>query len=372
MTVLPYASLFLLPLWLIFAPDRGAVTDSLLFLILTLFIGLRRDVGGDWRSYLLLFNRGRSYPLPVAIAVSDPGYMLLGRAVAALNLDVGALNLLCATIFSAGLVLFSFEQAEPALALLIATPVAIVIVAMGFTRQSVALGLVLIATVAASAGNIAAASCCLMAAVLFHSSALLTLPMGLFWAYPQIAESRPAALAGLIAGVALWLAGRLVPAASRLLERYRGSAGAAVRLLPTALCVFIVLLFEPRLEFAGHLAALIPYFTLVSVFLLTTIPYAPTLADRLGFYTVVYQMMVIPAAIQAVTDPAAQAVLLGFVALLYLGLFGAWAFFSKFSASWMPYRSYLAAPRALIARTPTALDMEPPRRERWLPFRGEG
>jgi hypothetical protein len=353
--MLPYCLLLLLPALRSLFPDKEWPVDLGIFVALTLFVGLRREVGGDWREYALMFNRGRVYPLRIALAISDPAYMLLGRAVARMNVGVGGLNLACAMIFAGGLLATISQHPAPGMLLLIATPVLIVIVAMGFTRTSAALGMILLALACWTAGYEGPALFCLLCAPLFHSSAFIVLPLGaLMWSSPGL-DPRAGAAVGLVAGAALWFVRRSHPAVAAVMGRYRRSAGAFMRLTPTFLCLALVLLLGPRLELAPPERSILVYFTTFSAFLVVLALMASTLADRLGFYTILFQMMVFPAALAAIRDPLAHAVASAAVVALYVALFGAWALFSPFRRFWLPYRSYLGAPSELIARSPAPL-----------------
>jgi hypothetical protein len=258
-------------------------------------------------------------------------------------------------IFAGGLLAYSSQHSAPGMLLLIATPVLIVIVAMGFTRTSAALGMTFLALAAWTAGYQGPAIFCLLAAPLFHSTAFIILPLGaLMWSSPGL-DPRAGAAAGLAAGAALWLVRRSHPALAAFMGRYRGSAGALMRLTPTFLCLALVLLLGPRLELAPPERSMLVYFTTLSMFLLVLALIASTIADRLGFYTIIFQMMVFPAALATIRDPLAHAVASAAVVAFYVALFGVWAFFSPFRRFWLPYGSYFSAPSELIARSPAPL-----------------
>src|SRR4051812_5066404 len=122
-----YFALLLLPLVLAAGQKLSSRVERLAFILvwlaLTIFIGLRREIAGDWDNYLLMFQRAQSYSLIDAVTVGDPAYMLLNRWVAGLGFGIAIVNLVCAAIFVGGLVIFVRAQPRPPLALLIAIPV---------------------------------------------------------------------------------------------------------------------------------------------------------------------------------------------------------------------------------------------------------
>ncbi|WP_345967760.1 EpsG family protein, partial [Pseudothermotoga sp.] len=120
---------------------------SLTFVMLLIFIGLRHEVGGDWFAYLRWYqnveSRGLSFSLESFI-LSDWGYNFLNWLVSKLRLGIYGVNTACAFIFLLGL--FSFldylgSDRDFYLGLLISYPYLIMVVANGYTRQSVAIGL---------------------------------------------------------------------------------------------------------------------------------------------------------------------------------------------------------------------------------------
>src|SRR5687767_5188452 len=129
-----YASLLLLPAaWAgagRFSPAHAKATAIAIGTVLTIFIGLRYQVGGDWHAYWLMYERAQSHAPGTALAISDPAYMALNMLAGRLGLSVAFVNLACAALFSWGVVTFAARQARPWLSLLIAIPVLVVMVAM--------------------------------------------------------------------------------------------------------------------------------------------------------------------------------------------------------------------------------------------------
>lgn len=124
----------------------------LLILFFTLFIGLRSDVGADWLRYLEIIDMAKGIPLQDAIFPDysdflsattipiEPFYSIPNWAGANTGLSVYLPNLIIAFIFSLGLILFCSNLKYPSTALLIAYPYLIVVVSLGYSRQSAAIG----------------------------------------------------------------------------------------------------------------------------------------------------------------------------------------------------------------------------------------
>lgn len=129
-----------------FKLDRRAKNLLLfiLFLMLLIFTGLRYEVGGDWESYLFWFNRIKNYGIDLGlkeIISSDIGYNLVNLISAKFNLGIYGVNTICAFLFLTGLFAFLNKRIpNPFFGLMIAYPYLIMVVGMGYTRQSVALG----------------------------------------------------------------------------------------------------------------------------------------------------------------------------------------------------------------------------------------
>ena len=84
-----HAWLLVLPLALALgrrlSPRAERIALVLVWLALALLIGLRRGIGIDWDNYLILFVRAGAYPVPEAMTLSEPGYMLVSAIAARLG-----------------------------------------------------------------------------------------------------------------------------------------------------------------------------------------------------------------------------------------------------------------------------------------------
>ena len=87
-------------------------------------------------SFAISASSGRS-------SIGDPGYQALNWLVQEWNGEIWWVNSVSAAIFAWGLIRLCQNQPRPMLAVLVAVPYLIIVVAMGYTRQSIAIGILM-------------------------------------------------------------------------------------------------------------------------------------------------------------------------------------------------------------------------------------
>src|SRR3954453_17386696 len=112
-------------------------------LLTAILIGVRYKVGADWPTYEFMFHYEARVSLGRVLELGDPAYEFVNWAVQQLGGAMWVVNLVCGAIFSWGLLRFSKAQPDPWLAAAIAIPYLVIVVAMGYTRQAVALGVLM-------------------------------------------------------------------------------------------------------------------------------------------------------------------------------------------------------------------------------------
>ena len=160
---------------------RG-VRGIIWFSVLVLIIGFRHEVGGDWISYLENLDRTIGIPLYKALNV-DPGYNFLNWFGANIFGGIYLVNLICAGLFSWGLLEYCKFQRRPELALLTAVPYIIIVVGFGYTRQAVGLGMGMASLVALQNGRFLRFIVFIAFGMLFHKSLIIFLPFALFYKF---------------------------------------------------------------------------------------------------------------------------------------------------------------------------------------------
>lgn len=146
-------------------------------LTLILIIGTRRYVGADWSTYAAQFYANANQSLFEAWQSTDIAYATVSWLVYRSGLEIYGVNLICAAILVIGVMAFAARQQDPWLALLVAIPYTLLVVGMGYTRQSAALGLELFALMALADRRLMGFGVYAIAAILFHKSAIILLPL---------------------------------------------------------------------------------------------------------------------------------------------------------------------------------------------------
>src|SRR5690242_4422479 len=181
------------PYWLLFGffavgalltpPDFRRIKPigvPLLFgaLLITIMVGLRYKTGVDWGNYQRQWVGAESLTVSDLVTVhnGDAGFYGLMWLLKTAGFEYWALNLVCAAIFTVGLIAFARRLPNPWLAVAVAAPYLIIVIAMSATRQATALGFVFLALVAFSDRRTLAFLGWTAVAALFHASAILTLP----------------------------------------------------------------------------------------------------------------------------------------------------------------------------------------------------
>ena len=180
----------MLPYWILFAifaagaleyrrrQQIGRDRQPLLWIaavVTTLMIGLRFQVGADWDTYVTIFEGIRYQEWPTL--TSDPAYALLNWLSVQLGLEIWFVNLVCAIIFMWGVYRFARQQPNPWLAVLVAVPYLIIVVAMGYTRQAVAIGLILAGLSGRDHIPLVRFALFSIVAATFHKSAVVVVPL---------------------------------------------------------------------------------------------------------------------------------------------------------------------------------------------------
>lgn len=158
-------------------PSRGALLGFTIFI--TIIVGLRYDVGVDWGNYIAHYELAMDASLYDAVTTTDSAFGLLNWFASLIGLNVWLVNLVCAGILAAGLLQLARRTPHPWVALTISIPQIVIVVGMGYTRQSAAIGCICLALVAMDERRLVRFLVFVFAAALFHRTAIIMLFLGL-------------------------------------------------------------------------------------------------------------------------------------------------------------------------------------------------
>ena len=250
----PYWMLFLLPAWLAMTRLRPVQTHAtrwpgywwVTFVLLVLMIGMRHEIGMDWGNYLDYILVAEYESLEQAATQAEPAYRLLNWLAVQLDLGIYMVNTVCAALFAWGLVAFCRAQPRPWLALVVAVPYMVIVVAMGYTRQGVAIGLVMLGLVSLSERKLLRFVVFVSLAATFHVSAVILMPLAVLAGTSN--RIWTALWVGLITLLfyALFLQESVAGYTAVYIEAQYNSAGAAVRVAMNAVSAILFLSLRRR------------------------------------------------------------------------------------------------------------------------------
>ncbi|VAW45902.1 hypothetical protein MNBD_GAMMA03-239 [hydrothermal vent metagenome] len=310
-------------------------------IIFTLFIGYRHEVGGDWGTYLRHFQFMNYFTFEETLKKSDPGYYAINWLMADWGYEIYAVNLICGAIFMAGLMIFAKRQPNPWLALAVAIPYLIVVIAMGYTRQAVALGLVFWGLAALEKKQFKQFLMLMVIAATFHKSAVLMIGLGVFL------QDRGKFIRALAVGFvgfglyAAFLANYQQDLWKNYVEIQMESQGAFIRVAMNLVPAIIFLIYRKRWkqQFDDYsFWVMIAIGSIASIFIVSL---ASTAVDRVALYFTPIQVVVfsrLPLLLRDKFNP--QAVTLG-VLLFYLLVLFVWLNYATHAQYWVPYNNIL-------------------------------
>ena len=232
--------------------ERRALEDLWdgFFIGLAILIGLRHEVGGDWYNYLRILELARDERIASSLAGKDLAYSLVNWFAVNAWGGIYLVNSVCALFFVWGLYHFCRAQPRPWLAVVVSVPYLITVVAMGYSRQGVAIGLAMLGLVALADGRLFRFMCWMGLAAIFHKSAIILVPLALFHLKSGRYRLWAVAFVGLAMALLYELALRdtLVHWQSGYLDAGYDSSGALVRIAMNAVPAAFFLFFRKRFQ----------------------------------------------------------------------------------------------------------------------------
>lgn len=316
---------------------------QLYFVFVVLVVGLRHQVGADWEHYWAPIELALQQTLAEGVQQGgDWAYGLLTWLSAHAGAGVYGVNLVCAAVFAYGLIVFCRSSPRPWLSLAVAVPYLVIVVAMGYTRQGVAIGLVMLGLVALDKGSMARFVAWVAVAALFHKTALILIPMAIF-----AGRKNWMALAGVLLTAVLMFFLLLAEYVDHLVAGYitdqYASSGAAIRIAMNAVPAAVFLVFRQRFNLTEAQRTFWTWMSLGGLAFIGLLAVSPssTAVDRVALYWIPLQLYVWsrwPAAMARTHN--AQMPWVAGVLLYSLAVQFVWLFYADHSWAWVPYQFY--------------------------------
>ena len=325
------------------AAKISSLALGLFAFLLVLVVGFRHEVGADWFNYFRpLVTALEQTWFEGMMSGGDPAYGLLTWIAANFGGGLYLVNLVCGLVFVAGLVVFARNSPQPWLTMCVAVPYLVIVVAMGYTRQGVAIGLAMVGLVALNQGRLYKFAGWLLLAALFHKSALILLPLAVF-----SGRKNWAALLGVLLLGSLMFALLLAEHVNTLIAGYitdeYASSGAGIRVAMNALPASFFLIFRDRFGLTPAQKSFWVWMSLGALAFIVLLAVSPssTAVDRVALYWIPLQLFVWSRLPQAMGQRAGtQRQWLAVVLAYAFAVQFVWLFYADHSYAWLPYQFY--------------------------------
>lgn len=319
---------------------------------LVVVIGTRFHVGCDWNNYLFFFVRAQYSSLPEALTINSPGYMLVNWLVARIGLSLAGVNTVCAMILVGGLIPFCAARQRPWLGLLIALPVLVLNGGMSGPRQATATGLLIIALhLHLQSESRRAVGVLLLVGLTFHATLIVLLPAMVLMRRPTPRHSGALLMAAGAASLAVTGLVAVVPLTANIVSGWSYSGGAWFRAVPTIVALAAYPLVVARATLSARERSALFWLAVFSIIILPFGLVSTMLMDRLGWYAVPFQILVLTRLPSVLHYRPVSVMVAAGVALMSVALFLGWLQFGSTRLCALPYRSYLEVPRLLLGET---------------------
>jgi len=309
-------------------------------MLTAVLIGLRYKVGGDWFNYIEMQNAIGLLSFEDAISFTDPAYAFLNWLSNRAGVGIWFTNIVCATIFMVGLGRLAGLQPNPPLAILVAVPYFIIVVAMGYTRQAAAIGVICYGLATFPENRIQRLIILVFVAALFHKSAIVIMPILLIPIFRKNILFAIASSAVTIIIVFVLLANSADSLIAGYIASDLESQGALIRVSMNVIAAIIFIMLRDRFRFTPFVQTYWMTNAVLSIVSLAClgIGVGSTAIDRLALFLIPLQIVVfahLPYVLSK-RNGALPSILLGVIGYSFLVQL-VWLNFADNSHSWVPY-----------------------------------
>jgi hypothetical protein len=221
---------------------------------------------------------------------------LLSWVVRRIGVEIWLVNLVCGTIFTWGLLRFAQAQPSPWLAVLVAVPYLVTVVAMGYTRQATAIGILMAGLASVlRGGSVIKFALYVAAAALFHKTAVVAFPLVVLASHRNRKLNLLLGVAASLLFYDLFLGDSMEQFVENYIEAEYSSQGAAIRVVMNVVPATLFFVFRKGLLFSPEEHLIWRNFSLAAFGLLVLLFALPssTAVDRLALYVMPLQLAVL-------------------------------------------------------------------------------
>lgn len=319
----------------------------IVLIFLFLMTGMRYEIGGDWNNYLIIYEYFENLGFTDALKVTDPGYGILNYISHYLGIkELILVNIFCSFCFYLCFYYFSKKIYNYWIPLLVSFPYLILVVSMGYTRQSVAISFVLIAILFGLEKNIKKYLIFLFLAILFHKTAIIGLVFSPFFIATNFIKKdlifySYTLFSFIFVSLVVYFSS---VSGDNIYTNKSGelsSAGAifriAIHFLPLIFYIYFRSVLKRVLLNNLRVFDYLAYFILFTLIL--AIPFS-TLADRFNLYLIMFDIFIFSYLYSNLSLFNRQFMILTIILFNTLMLI-IWLNFGAWSHAWLPYQNYI-------------------------------
>ena len=326
--------------------DKQQQKNILLFIIFGLFlvliIGFRYQVGGDWYNYLAHYEFTKHETINDILKKPEILHYLLNWIAAKNDWGVYFTNVIYGVIFTFGLIKFVKNEPYPWLEITIAIPYLFLVVAMGYSRQGVAIGLFMLAITYLKDNKFHIYIILILIATLFHKTAILLLPLGVFL-YGKNKYLKYLMIFPIFYGVYNLFFNSGV--ANRLWYGYvienMDSSGAKIRVGMTFLAALIFFYVRDKWKEKYNDYEFWKWISILSLVAIVLVNFTSTAVDRVALYFIPLQLVVFGRLPELLRDKYNPNQIKFLITLYYFFVLFVWLSFATHAKYWIPYQNIL-------------------------------
>ena len=318
----------------------------IVMLYFIIFIGLRHQVGGDWKAYLSHYENLEFNGILFNLLSWDPGYVLLEYISKISNFGIYGVNVLCAILFLYGFLYFLKSFKIPiSFALLIAFPYLIMVVVNGYSRQGVAIGFTMAMIGGFYSQKLLKSIVFFILAIMFHKTAIVT---GIIYLFQKRISFKRKFFLYIVFILIAALAYLIFQKQFEVFLTYyflnaMQSSGGLIRIMTNVLASTLLFIFAKRYKKYFDDFILWKWIGLLSIFILffTLLTNATTIGDRILLYFYPLQIVVFYRILLLIRDKNLKYLYFFGIITLYLSMLVIWLNFAAHRFAWIPYDNLL-------------------------------